>query len=849
MNLSHAQAQKLIQARADSQLDPTQLTALETHLTQCKDCQRKFEQLQVLETEIRTGLQARWPEKPYDAGRVNSILHQIRSQQQKQTRRILSNLLRTLAWIGGAALFISILAWGIYVLRPNDSSAPGILPEDTQTTQTANIPTPAPTIVTSQQLTATEANLFEKTQVFQFPGLSFQLPIKLPEAPTEVTLYQLQFPAALTADNAQAWAERLGVSGNLTNSPSEDPSTQIFEISNGKDSIRFLGLDGQFIYIPDYANVLDNHGAPLPFETQVQIVEAFINPLRLLDQPYRVESMASERMGVKFVPLLDGHPVLYGIGVNRNLLEWINATLKSDGSIDQLGHSPQIFEPISKVQILNAAQAWARFSSAERFDRARYAVLSPAKPITYQSWQRQYPQGELVDLYGYIQTGSDPIQNVEQIRINNWTISKNGVIPTPVNPWDFVHAWGKFEPDSTSNISFRVEGWEFSLAADETFQGTVQRQEDYTILETVDEDGYPLNLQLTDFPTEIASASAVTVRGVRDGNTTKSLDWWLVDSGEYPDSYGASLSCMGGGGGGGFSTNANFGDGLFAQVDPNGSQLEGQRPTAEPPPGYPQVGDKISALEGTISITRFLIPDRPGLQQISFFAYTASDQPQYSNFLLEGDATAGLDVLQNLPVRIWGTITGMYDGIIIVQLERFEAVYPGTQIEAYPGKEEIVILENRQTIVLNTNDGNTFVLDSTTRMPEEYVSNSLLQADSVEVEGYLLPGVTFGGYQVLVDISTEVPGDGIANSALPFESDLISNNKLAADLLTGQVTIDSIELAYASISLERCSPAVLEYPEILDWLIVQPVWVFKGIFDDGRRMEIQVQALPDPYLK
>jgi hypothetical protein len=32
-------------------------------------------------------------------------------------------------------------------------------------------------------------------------------------------------------------------------------------------------------------------------------------------------------------------------------------------------------------------------------------------------------------------------------------------------------------------------------------------------------------------------------------------------------------------------------------------------------------------------------------------------------------------------------------------------------------------------------------------------------------------------------------------------------------------------------------------------LYVQPMWVFNGHFDDGRRVIIQVQALPDEYLK
>jgi hypothetical protein len=67
--------------------------------------------------------------------------------------------------------------------------------------------------------------------------------------------------------------------------------------------------------------------------------------------------------------------------------------------------------------------------------------------------------------------------------------------------------------------------------------------------------------------------------------------------------------------------------------------------------------------------------------------------------------------------------------------------------------------------------------------------------------------------------------------------------------LQGQVTIDKIELAYSAISTENCSAAVAENPDVAAQLTVQPIWRFSGQFEDGRRIEIQVQALPDEYLK
>ena len=68
-------------------------------------------------------------------------------------------------------------------------------------------------------------------------------------------------------------------------------------------------------------------------------------------------------------------------------------------------------------------------------------------------------------------------------------------------------------------------------------------------------------------------------------------------------------------------------------------------------------------------------------------------------------------------------------------------------------------------------------------------------------------------------------------------------------VLQGQVTIDTIELAYDAINLDRCQASARIDPNMSSWLVVQPMWVYNGHFDDGRRFIVQVQALPDEYLR
>ena len=68
-------------------------------------------------------------------------------------------------------------------------------------------------------------------------------------------------------------------------------------------------------------------------------------------------------------------------------------------------------------------------------------------------------------------------------------------------------------------------------------------------------------------------------------------------------------------------------------------------------------------------------------------------------------------------------------------------------------------------------------------------------------------------------------------------------------VLQGTVTIDNVELAYDATNLDRCQASAATDPNMVPWLYVQPMWVFTGHFEDGRRFIAQVQALPDEYLQ
>jgi hypothetical protein len=122
--------------------------------------------------------------------------------------------------------------------------------------------------------------------------------------------------------------------------------------------------------------------------------------------------------------------------------------------------------------------------------------------------------------------------------------------------------------------------------------------------------------------------------------------------------------------------------------------------------------------------------------------------------------------------------------------------------------------------------------------------------DLIEIEGYIIPDQQVGGYLVLKDTAGSTQPDGVADSAQvsvwDHSQDPSSN---PGAVLQGKVSIDNVELVYDAINLDRCQASAADDPNMAPWLFVQPMWVFNGHFEDGRRFIVQVQALSDEYLK
>jgi hypothetical protein len=663
-----------------------------------------------------------------------------------------------------------------------------------------------------------------------------------------MTVYRQQLSEAVTADTARQVATQWGVAGGVYSSPSEGMNDIIFDAMDGTRSMRFLNFPDQFIYqvgyaSPDYGSALMDSG-PLPsFDEQVSIATSFLKPFGILDLPYLTQPLETERGMVAFIPLLDGYPVVQEIGVDRSNIGWIDVKVNTPGQVTMVEYSHHDFQPLADYPILTAQQAWDRFTNDINLQHSRYAVLSPEGSNTYQAWVRSYQPGQTADIYGWVNAYQPVDPSMPSlVMINNLPILGDTTALIPSNQYDvsFVHAWGQIDGSTTDGIALRVVGWEVSTLNDEYITGTLTTQSGETQLIAMDR-----TLSLIDPPSDIPDGIQVGIQGVvLDGNPPV-LNWKFIETGQIPFSYGASNSCGGGGGGGNASSDADFGGGAFAHLNLDGQNAS--TATQVSPPYQP--GDEINATSGTVYVTQHIYLGGNTSLEVIFSPDPSSGLNTDWAYSLTDDSLSGIDQYNNLPITVWGQVDHLENNTVFINVARYEPVYPGRQIQVWTGIEQILTLDRQSVVLFTTSAGESYVLKSSLDWGAEGNIIGRL-GDLIEIEGYIVPDQQVGGYLVLKDTAGSTQPDGVADSAqvsIWDHSQDPSSNPGA--VLQGTVTIDTIELAYDAINLDRCQASAASDPNMAPWLLVQPMWVFNGHIEDGRRFIIQVQALPDEYLK
>ncbi len=849
MSMTHAEALRRLPARADGLLPAQDSAELEEHLQACAECRQASQRLDELEKRLAGSLQQRYPLEEPDEGQVQAVMQRVsRNLTGKEPRLPRPPRLRLpagLAWSGAALLVVALLAWSIRNLLPAQPR-----PLSTPISLASASPSPAETVAApaaldtvsppaaASQLAAPQpaAPVVVSQPAGLFPTTEFIFQVDFPAAPQTLPLYRQSLSEPVTVESARAFAAQMGILGGVYQSTGEGGET-IIDVSDGRRSLRFISTTGVFIYA-DAQRQRQNPapGAP-PTDQWIAAAVDFLRANNLLDHPYRAVTYAAQPGRVDLLPEIEGRPVIFGIGEPPADYGWATLELSADLQPSVLYYARQQFEPVGEFPLLSAEQAWQRLTRSDALSFAQYAVLAPEQPSTYSSWHRSRSVGQFQHLYGYaVRLASAEPGGSDLVLVNNLPLrGDTGSLPTG----SFLHLWGAPEIDERGVLWFALQGWEVSTIAETPLEGVVERQGEQVFVKS--EQGSYL---LPDAPAELPGGAALQGWGVILPDAPARFEWEFLSSGQYPNSYSMTRACGGaGGGGGGGPVNANFGGGSFKLP-----YLESApRPTPTAPVSPFQVGQRVEGWTGTVTIQDFL--ETTGLRrEISFSTLRGFEFEEWHFFYLEGSGLGGIEPYQNLPVRVWGQVSGFAQDAPLIEVERFEPLYPGVTLQEFAGTESEVIIDGQPALLLTTQDGAQYIEEQSLGYGEEMRIGR--PGDLVEIEGYLVPDLTLGGFAVIRATSGGVPPDGEVYDAQIHTIDMRQGGeKDVASAMAGVVTIDTVELAYAGSTLQRCPPTAMDDDFLSRYLTLQPVWVFKGTFADGRRFEVQVQALPDEYLE
>jgi hypothetical protein len=858
--MNHRKAMALLQEAADGRLNPAERPGLDQHLAQCERCRAYGAGLPVLEDSLRRSLQTRYPESTPDLRPPATALGNV--QMPDRRMQMSKSYLRSFSWVVLAALFVFALSWVFRNLtpKPTISQSQTTTPAATRvavatTAITATLeaaPTPietqAPTLTPSLASTVTPSVLTSGASPI-FPNLNFSLGVALPDGPGTTGVYTQPYPQSASAENVRQLALRLGLDAPLYSYQGEG-NNPIYIVSDG---FRWLNVSSGtadiFSYYGDYHNILSTSGDAPSYEQALAGATASLEKLGLLDMPYTTEPLPDKPGGVRFSRTLDDRPLVYGIGSNPSLVDLV-VVMGSDGQVKELDYSARHFQKSGDYLILSAQQAWQAFLQSQTSRHIRY-VVNPAPPQTpHRSWIRYYPAGQRVDLYGYpwvlkpVDAGEAQLVMISNLNlpVTSWVAD----FPNRVTPYKFLHLWGQLQPDDQGRYGFALEGWEVSALEDLSLTGKIVREGDQAWLETTDQG----RLRLPKLPADVPEGVEANVRGVKTAGG--SFDWSNIDTGIPADSGAGTLDTCGGGGGGGGGD--SFIGGSFSGTKLGSAPGSGETAPAAPTPTSPfKPGDTVDGQTGKVMALQHRYADGHEALEVYLNADPTLPSNQYWQALLTGPQTEALTQLRNLPVRVWGKVTGTgKDNNPVIEVERFEEVYPGLRIQAWLGKWKPVTLEGKEVLLFTARDGQQFVLSSSIQQGKNSAIG--VEGDQVIIEGLAEPGKTFGGYPVITENGGRIANKMTDLSGYQIESNVIGLWDEAAAIgpsaheIRGNATVDKVVLTYATAFLERCANLTATNPSDAPWLVVQPVWRFTGHLDDGRVFEIQVQALPDEYL-
>ena len=693
--------------------------------------------------------------------------------------------------------------------------------------------------------------LFGKAQL----TLSGSLPANLQEMP----VYEQRSGEQMTAELAKQAAARLGIQGEVYTAPSEAQGETIYHVTDGKQEVWFMQGTTHFTYVADIQNSMINRPSTLPLAERAKAAEAFLKQHGLLDFEYRLDETLSQGSRVVFDRLLNGAPLLETDSYNPH----ISAEVDGDGKVALVFYGLNSMPALGNYPIRSAQDAWRIVLGDPNDKRVQYSVSDPltAQPAQQPSWTRSYKDGARVDMTFYLnvlpaaQPGAQP-----WVSLNGFTLlgDLNGLITAnsgeqELSPqqkqmiasgevsdkqaigWSrFFHVWGALITENNGARVLRLDGWERSLMPDDTFFGDFIEQNGTRLF--ISEDGKKWTLQ--DVPADVPLNERMSVRGVRVQDQPGLFNWSEMQV-EPP----AEATTSGGGGGGG-------GGGFDFSPNPGAAPTE---VVITPAPLPYQNGQKLEGVTGILHNVNKQVDSNGNSVMHYNLELPMPDNPQDGRSVeLTGAGAQGLEALIKLHVKVWGAFQ-IVNGSATLQVERYEKAYPDEKVQAWLGHEKVDTLNGRKVLLFTDSTGKQYVLSMSLMMPEQFVEDGF-RGEQFIVEG-LLSQETYAGYPIITEFEesiapgrTDLSGYQLHSTQVLVESGYPAETP-APPLQQSSVTsvvIDKVELAYFAYDFSHGGGSDLDTSPAR---FVQPVWRFSGKLNDGRSVEVLVQAVVDAYLK
>lgn len=645
---------------------------------------------------------------------------------------------------------------------------------------------------------------------YDWRGTILYLEAAMPQTPSEAKIYQAQAEVPATIENARAFAQRFGMNGEIYQISGEMPDTKNYLIVEGNRQLR-IRSDGYFTYILDQTDWMKS-----PFFVRNENAETVIADFMQthgFDAEYIVE-YSELYGGYHVLPLTpDGFPLALGHFTGNGLLFRFNENGLLAVDVSLLNYSE-----VLNATVISADEAFQRLIS----ENGGYGIdegVHSGNQSSAQTWSRPIAFDKTITYFGWLRSTDISIDGgAPLITLDGYTVTGNIANIEPNIENMYIETTGFFHEENGFK-TFVMESWKIYEGFEEGIQGKIEREGDQVFITTIDKP----KLLLPDFPSGIPlPVDNLFVLGVTRGEI---FDWKTIDT-----------RMQGGGGGGG-------GGGGFYKVNVSGTPVPFPTPQASAPNLEAPTPQRMDGVRGIVSITIYVKEDGSQRSQYSFLP--AESGSPYA--FLEGENLGELLPYHNVPVKIWGDSRVDENGMIVVNMEKFEALFQDLQFQIMKGSERIAQIENREAVVFTAEDGTEYVelasncydvIDSSFRDIQS-------EDEAIMVEALVIPDVTLGGRPSICIFQTAFGFYSSSNQ--PFEMSVTANQPNIFPEPPGSSTytaaIEKIEFVYYVPNPRYFAPGQNSEP-----LYIQPVWRFTGHYSNGDEFEILIQALMQDFL-